>query len=101
MRFFVIADPYTYLAFALAGVEGGEAAATEDARRLFAKAREDPEVGVILITEGLAAALQPEVDEQRWEGGTPLVVEIPALSGPLPRTETLLERLHVLMGLPK
>ncbi len=101
MKFFIIADPYTYLAFALAGVKGGEAATTEEARRLFDQARQDPEVGVILITEPLAAALQPLVDARRWEGGPPLVVEIPDLHGPLPRKETLLEKLRALMGLPK
>lgn len=101
MDFFIIADPYTYLAFALAGVPGGEAETPDQARRLLQQARADAKVGLILITERLAAGLREEVDALRWEGGRTLVVEIPDLAGPLPRRETLLERLRDLMGLPK
>jgi V/A-type H+-transporting ATPase subunit F len=101
MVFFIIADPHTYLAFALAGVKGGEVEGADQARQLFEQARQDPEVGVVLITERLAEGIQGEVDAVRWEGGRPLVAEIPDLTGPLPREETLLERLRALMGLPK
>jgi V/A-type H+-transporting ATPase subunit F len=101
MDFFIIADPHTYLAFALAGVPGGQAETPDQARRLFQGARENPEVGLILITERLAEGLREEVDALRWEGGGTLVVEIPDLAGPVPRQETLLERVRSLMGLPK
>jgi len=101
MDFFIIADPHTYLAFALAGVPGGQAETPDQARRLFQKARDDSEVGLILITERLAEGLRKEVDALRWEGGGTLVVEIPDLAGPVPRQETLLDRVRALMGLPK
>ncbi|MEJ2225234.1 MAG: V-type ATP synthase subunit F [Syntrophobacterales bacterium] len=101
MDFFIIADPHTYLAFALAGVPGGQAETAEQARRLFQEARESPGIGLILITERLAEGIREEVDALRWEGGGTLVVEIPDLAGPLPREETLLDRVRALMGLPK
>ncbi len=101
MDFFIIADPHTYLAFALAGVPGGKAETPDQARALLKQALEDPETGLILITERLAEGIREEVDALRWEGGGTLVVEIPDLAGPLPREETLLDRVRSLMGLPK
>jgi V/A-type H+/Na+-transporting ATPase subunit F len=101
MDFFIIADPHTYLAFALAGVPGGSAETPDQARALLNQALEDPEIGLILITERLAEGIRGEVDSLRWEGGRTLVVEIPDLTGPLPREETLLDRVRTLMGLPK
>ncbi len=101
MEFFVIADPRTYLAFALAGVQGGEAETGEQARQLLQQARQSPEVGLVLITERLAEEIRGEVDAVRWEDSRPLILEIPDLAGPLPREETLLDRLRALMGLPK
>jgi len=101
MDFFIIADPHTYLAFALAGVPGGQAETPDQARALLKKALEEPEIGLILITERLAETIRAEVDALRWEGGKTLVVEIPDLAGPLPREETLLDRVRALMGLPK
>jgi V/A-type H+-transporting ATPase subunit F len=101
MEFFIIADPHTYLAFALAGVPGGEAQTADQARQLWQQARQTPEVGLILITERLAEKIRGEVDAVRWEGGRPLILEIPDLDGPLPRKASLLDRLRALMGLPK
>jgi V/A-type H+-transporting ATPase subunit F len=100
MDFFIIADPHTYLAFALAGVPGGQAETPDQTRDLLQKALEEPEVGLVLITERLAEEIREEVDALRWEGGQTLVVEIPDLTGPLPREETLLDRVRALMGLP-
>jgi len=101
MDFFIIADPHTYLAFALAGVPGGQAETLDQARALLKRAIESPEIGLILITERLTEGIREEVDALRWEGGKTLVVEIPDLAGSLPREETLLDRVRALMGLPK
>ncbi len=97
----MIADARTFLAFALAGLEGGVAEDRSEARELLAKARENHKVGLILITERLARSIQKDVDEVRAGTGPPLLVEIPDLSGPLPAVETLLERLRAVMGIPK
>jgi V/A-type H+-transporting ATPase subunit F len=101
MDFFVIADGLTLLAFALAGVPGAAAVDGAEALELLDQARQKPEVGLILITERLADRIRGQVDAARWEGGRPLVLEIPDLAGPLAREESLLERLRALMGLPK
>ena len=100
MDFFIIADSHTYLAFALAGVPGGQAETPDQARALLHLALEEPGIGLVLITERLAEEIREEVDSLRWEGGETLVVEIPDLTGPLSRKETLLDRVRALMGLP-
>jgi vacuolar-type H+-ATPase subunit F/Vma7 len=99
--FFVIADGRTLLAFALAGIPGGAAANAAEARQLLAQGRADPGVGVVLITERVAREIRAEVDTIRGEGRPPLILEIPDLKGPLPGGQSLLERLRVLMGIPK
>ncbi len=101
LGFFVIADPHTFLAFALTGLKGGAATDMTEARELLTRAREDPEVGLILITERLAGEIRREVDAVRREGIKPMVLEIPDLDGPVAKKESLLDRLRSLMGIPK
>ena len=100
LRFFLIADARTFLAFALAGVKGGVAEDAEDARRLLAEARANAAVGLILITERLARQVRGEVDGLRREGRRPYVLEIPDLTGPLPPGPSFLERFGALLGVP-
>lgn len=101
MEFFVIADGWTYLAFALAGVEGGVAADAGEVRDLLAQALKNPEVGLLLITERLAEQVRGEVDQMRRDQARPLIVEIPDLEGPLATRATLMDRIHALLGLPR
>jgi len=54
-----------------------------------------------LITERVAQEIRAEVDALRQDGRPPLILEIPDLQGPLPGSQTLLERLRALMGIPK
>jgi len=98
LNFFVIADPRSYLAFALAGLPGGTALTPKETRQLLARGRGDPGVGLILITQRLAQEIQDEVDAARRERSVPLILEIPDLTGPLPGAPELLARLRVLMG---
>jgi V/A-type H+-transporting ATPase subunit F len=100
LEVFVIADGRSALAFALAGVRGGVVEGKAAARELLAQARADAGVGLILITERLAAEIRQEVDGARRESVRPLILEIPDLEGPLTQKESLLDRLRVLMGIP-
>lgn len=101
LEFFVIADAHTALAFSLAGVRGGVADSPRQARELLLQSREDPEVGLILISERLADQIREAVDAARRDSVKPLILEIPDLAGPLTQRESLLDRLRSLMGLPK
>jgi V/A-type H+-transporting ATPase subunit F len=99
LEFFVIADTHTRLAFALAGVRCGVADSRAQASEFLTQARQDPTVGIILITEPLAALIRAEVAAARRESERPLIVEIPDLSGPAPRPGSLLERLRSLSAM--
>jgi V/A-type H+-transporting ATPase subunit F len=99
--FFVIADEHIVIAFSLAGVRGGVADTPGKAQELLIQSREDSEVGLILITERLADQIRELVDASRRDRVRPLILEIPDLAGPVPRQESLLDRLRSLMGLPK
>ncbi len=89
------------LAFALAGISGGAADTPAEARQLLTQGRADPGVGLVLISERVAREIRDEVDAIRQEGRPPLVLEIPDLQGPLPGSQSLLDRLRALMGIPK
>jgi len=100
LEFFIIADARTFLAFALAGVRGGAAEGPAEARELLAQARGDARVGLVMITERLAAGIRAEVDGARRDSVRPLILEIPDREGPMPREQSMLERLRALMGIP-
>ncbi len=85
----------------MAGIPGGAADTAAEARQLLARGRADPGVGLVLITERLAREMRAEVDAIRQEGRPPLILEVPDLKGPLPGGQSLLERLRVLIGIPK
>lgn len=86
MRIGVIGDPSTVLGFRLAGVK--DAHETEDPREALEALKalfRDKEVGLIIITEGLADKLRGEIDRLTRGVVTPLLVEIPDKGGPIER----------------
>ena len=101
LKFFVIADEHTVIAFSLAGVRGEVAHTPGKVQELLVQSWEDPEVGLILITERLADQVREVVDVARRDRLKPLILEIPDLAGPMARQESLLDRLRSLMGLPR
>lgn len=82
MRYFLIADNVdTKVGMRLAGVEGvvvHEKAETEDA---ISRACADESIGILLITEKLAALCPELIYELKLKSHTPLVVEIPDRHG--------------------
>ncbi|WP_320127386.1 V-type ATP synthase subunit F [uncultured Sphaerochaeta sp.] len=77
MQYFVIGDEETVLGFSLVGVFGMQATNAEQAQRSWDKALEDPENGIIIITENVADMIRPVVDRYLFSESFPLVVEIP------------------------
>ena len=78
MKYFVIGDEDTVLGFSLVGVFGMQATTSEQAMQAWNKALEDPEVGIIVITDGVAALIRGLVDRYLFSESFPLVVEIPS-----------------------
>lgn len=82
MKYFVIADNTdTLVGLRLAGIDGERADSRERALAAIDRAAADPEIGILLITEALAALCRDKLDPMRLSGGTPLVVEIPDRRG--------------------
>ena len=98
MHILTIADPETCLAFALAGIAVSPAHTTNDAADALKKARQQDDVGLVLITERLARAIRDEVDMTVYEMRKPLVLEIPNIDGPLTHRPSARDMLVSIMG---
>ena len=78
MKYFVITDSTdTQVGLRLAGIEGVVVREPEEARAAIARAQADPEIGILLITEHLAARFSDLIAPLKLTAHTPLVVEIP------------------------
>ena len=80
MEYFVIGDEDTVLGFSLVGVSGTACSGPDEVRAAWAKATEDKEHGVIIITDECADAIRETVDRYLFTMSFPLVVEIPSRS---------------------
>jgi len=83
-RVFVIGERDAVLGFSLVGIKGLVTDDAEAAAGQLAHLREDPAIGLILITAGLARDLGPRLASFRAAGSLPLIYEIPDRQG---RTE--------------
>ena len=78
MKYFVITDSTdTQVGLRLAGMEGVVVREEFEARRAIEQAARDPEIGVLLITEKLAALCADQIAPLKLTAQRPLVVEIP------------------------
>jgi len=82
MKLYVIGDRETVLGFRLVGVEGRVAAERDAAMAALDSAVSRTDVGVVLVTETLAALIRDAIDARLYGMGFPLVLEIPGVSGP-------------------
>ena len=89
MKFFVIGDRQTVLGFRLVGVEGRQAEAREEALAALDEAVSRKDLGIVLITEAVAAGIRDEVEARLYGIGFPLVLEIPDASGPSPERPSI------------
>lgn len=82
MRYFLIADnPDTQTGFRLAGIEGMVVSSPQQAQEALDLALNQPDIGVILLTQQLADQCRPQVDQIKLAQRTPLLVEIPGRQG--------------------
>jgi V/A-type H+-transporting ATPase subunit F len=81
MKIFVIADPETYLAFALAGING-QSVHSEEEVPLILENLNRTEIGLVLITEVLAEKNRQAIEGILLEPAGPLILEIPGVRGP-------------------
>lgn len=96
MKIFVIADPETHLAFALAGIRGRPVMKAEEVPEIL-ESVDAGEIGLVLIAEQLAAGNREAVDKALLRSGYPLILEIPAAAGPAVERVKPADRLLSLM----
>jgi V/A-type H+-transporting ATPase subunit F len=83
MKFFCIADEDTVRGFRMAGVEGCAVETPEQAGEALRKIEARDDVGVVIMTDAVAAGIRAEVDRVRGDEILPLLVEIPGPGGPM------------------
>ncbi|HOA62589.1 MAG: V-type ATP synthase subunit F [Verrucomicrobia bacterium] len=98
MKFYCIADEDTVRGFRLAGVEGRVVTSASEAAEALDATVADPEHGVVILTQQVAASMRKQVDAFRLERDRPLLVEIPGRDGPLAGRKTLRHLVHAAVG---
>lgn len=78
MRYFLICDNAdTLTGMRLAGIEGTMARTPQETQAAIRRAKEDPDIAILLINEKLAAMCPDLVSDLKMNSIQPLVVEIP------------------------
>jgi V/A-type H+-transporting ATPase subunit F len=99
MKFFLIGDEITVLGYNLAGIRGVAVNNKDEAADALSKATQDPDVGIVLITQRIASEIQPLVEEAKLKMATPIVLEIPDRHGPIEGKESALDIVKRLIGI--
>ncbi len=99
MKFFLIGDETTVLGYSLTGIYGVAVNNSEEAARALTEATQDPDIGIVLITQRIASEIQTLVDEAKLKMATPIVLEIPDRSGPVEGRESALDIVQRLIGI--
>ncbi len=96
MNILVIGDPQTCLAFALAGIQSHPVDSATEVLPIFESLSRE-QTGLVLITEPLADKNREAVERLLLEPGGLLILEIPAMAGPLKSRSGFTERLVSLL----
>ncbi len=99
MKISVVGNPEAVLGFSLAGVGGRMATNADEANQALDEVLATPDVGIILVTEDVAALIAARMDALKMKSTVPLVVEIPAPGGPPPGKPALSEIVKRAIGI--
>ena len=89
MKFYCIADEDTVRGFRLAGIDGQAVSDAREAEAALKEAARRPGLGILIVTDVVAADVREQVDAIRMTEARPLIVEIPGPGGPMPGRKTL------------
>ena len=82
MKFFLISDNTdTQMGMRLAGIEGVVVNRADEVKQALEKAKDDKDVGVVLMTEKLIELCKDMVYDMKLNSAKPLIVEIPDRHG--------------------
>lgn len=99
MKLMVIGHPEAVLGFSLVGVEGRAVTSAEEANQALDEALSTTGVGIILVTEDVAAMIGARMDQLKMHSTVPLVVEISAPEGVRPAKPPLSEVVKRAIGI--
>ena len=81
MKVLVIGHPDAVLGFSLAGVSGRVATNAAEANQALDDAQASKDIGIVLVTEDVAAMIQARMDYLKLRSTIPLVIDIPSPRG--------------------
>jgi V/A-type H+-transporting ATPase subunit F len=99
MRFYVIADENTVAGFKLVGLEGEIVDTADEAREALEKAFSSSDIGIIIITERIAASIHGEIEEYAFGRDFPLIMEIPDREGALEGRASIRDMVNAAVGI--
>ncbi len=99
MKYFAIGDEDAVLGFGMVGVEGRTVRDSEEAERVFSTTLEDPEIGIIIITERVADMIRPAIERYLFTESFPLIVEVPDWRGPVSGRSGIRELVNAAIGI--
>jgi V/A-type H+-transporting ATPase subunit F len=99
VKFFCIGDEDSARGFRLAGIEGRAVSGPEEAAAALQDAVGRSDLGVVIITDAVAADIRSQVDAVRLSCERPLVVEVPGPQGPIAGRKTLRQLVQEAVGI--
>jgi V/A-type H+-transporting ATPase subunit F len=99
VKFYCIGDEDTVRGFRLAGIEGQVVSDAAEAAAALQEAVRQPNIGVLILADTVAAAIRDQVDAVRLECERPLLVEVAGPLGPVPGRKSLRQLVQEAVGI--
>jgi V/A-type H+-transporting ATPase subunit F len=99
VKFYCIAEEDTVRGFGLAGIAGQVVTTAAQAAVAIEAAVARADVGIVILTEKVAAGIRDRVDAIRMTSARPLIVEIPGPEGPAAGRKRLREFVQEAVGI--
>lgn len=100
MKTYLISDNMdTLVGFKFAGIKGTLVHTKEEVTDLLGKLYEQKEIGIIIITEKLAALIPDQIKKLKLSKNGPLIVEVPDRHGTIKGNDSILRYVKESIGL--
>lgn len=100
MKSFLISDNHdTWVGMRLAGVDGVVLHTKEELLEVMTKIKEDPEVGIVILTEKVADLALEDIMNYKLKQKKPLIIEIPDRHGSARGTDVITSYIRESVGI--
>lgn len=83
----------------MTGVPGRAVATSREAEAEIGRAMDDPDLGILIITDVVATEIRPRIDAIRMKTERPLIAEIPGPDGSMKGRKTLRQFVQEAVGI--